>query len=239
MTEKITGIVIGIVKHSDRLNIVTLYTRERGRVALLSATGSSKGAKLRNARLQLLSVIEADVVFRQGRELPTLRGFSNPVMWSSIYFSPPKTALLFFLAEFLMRFLRTTGGDEREWDYIFRQISLLDLLGRGVGNFHISFLVGLLEIAGISPDYAGHREGYWFDMRAGEFTPLRPLHPDRLEPAEATLAARLLRLNSKGILRLPLNRSLRSEILNKTLHYFGIHFAGTDKLSSLQILREL
>ena len=70
--EKIRGIVIDVIKHNDRHNVVTLFTRDRGRIAFLSPVGSGKSARMRNARLLPLSVIETDVNMRQNRELQLL-----------------------------------------------------------------------------------------------------------------------------------------------------------------------
>lgn len=239
MTEKIEGIVVAIVRHSDRHNVVTLYTRSRGRVSLLCSVGAGRNARLRNARLQLLSVIESDVSFRAGRDLTLLGQFAPARIWRDIYFSPPKMGLLFFLAEFLNRFLKTEGPETLTYDYIVEELQRLDNLRSGVGNFHLSFLIGLLEISGISPDVAQYEKGDWFDMRNAEFTPFRPLHNDRLAPEEARVAAALLRLGRQGIMRLPLDRIRRAAILDSLLRYYSIHFPGLGQLTSMEILREL
>ncbi|MDE6842842.1 MAG: recombination protein O N-terminal domain-containing protein [Muribaculaceae bacterium] len=39
-------------RHNDRHNVVTLFTRQRGRVAFLSTAGSSRSASRIPARLQ-------------------------------------------------------------------------------------------------------------------------------------------------------------------------------------------
>ncbi len=112
MTEKITGIVLDITRHSDRLSIVTLYTRSRGRLSFLSPTGSGKAARLRQARLQPLTVIEADINFKPVAELQRLGPFSLYEVRGDIYFDPVKRLIALFLAEFLNRLLRATMPDE-------------------------------------------------------------------------------------------------------------------------------
>ena len=118
MTEKITGLVLDITRHSDRLSIVTLYTRSRGRLSFLSPVGSGKAGRLRQARLQPLAVIEADINFKATSELQRLGTFALHEVWSDLYFDPVKRLIALFLAEFLNRLMRATMPDELMWDYI-------------------------------------------------------------------------------------------------------------------------
>lgn len=90
MTEKITAIVIDITRHNDKLNIVTLFTRSRGRISFLSPAGSGKMGRLRHSRLQPLAAIEADINFRQTAELQRLGTFALYTVWNNLYFDPVK-----------------------------------------------------------------------------------------------------------------------------------------------------
>ena len=239
MDEKIRGIVLGTVKHSDRANVVTLYTRERGRMAVVSPVGTGRAARIRAARLQLLSVVEADIKLKAGRELPLLSQSSPVILWHSIYFEPSKCALVFFLSEFLNRFLREAPSDTLIWDYIYSELERLDRMDRGVGNFHLQFLLGIMETGGILPDYMGWRPGYWFDFRAGEFCSVKPLRGDGLEPEKSAYAARLLRVGRRGVGMMKLGRKERVAILEAMLDYIGTHYPGAASVSSIDILREL
>ncbi len=239
MTEKITGIVLDITRHSDRLSIVTLFTRSRGRLSFLSPVGSGKGAKLRQARLQPLAVIEADINFKNTTELQRLGNFSLLDVWSDIYFDPVKRLITLFLAEFLNRLLRATMPDEQMWDYIHDSLRLLDHMRSGVADFHIAFLTSLLTFAGIQPDASVYKPGQVFDMQAGVFTSHMPSHHDYLKGDEARFAALLSRINYTNIRTLRLNGRLRSEILDRLLRYYAIHFPGASNLRSLDVIHDI
>lgn len=43
MKERITGIVLSSIRHSDRYNVTNVYTLEKGRLALLTPAGPGKG----------------------------------------------------------------------------------------------------------------------------------------------------------------------------------------------------
>lgn len=100
-SEKITGIVTDMIRHNDRHNVVTLFTRSRGRMSFLSPAGTGRTAAMRRAGLQLLSLVEAEVNVRGDRDLQLLGRFSSPHVWSDIYFNPVKSAVAMFLAEFI------------------------------------------------------------------------------------------------------------------------------------------
>lgn len=239
MTEKIRGIVLDIRKHTDRVSIVTLYTRSRGRLSFISPVGSGKSGKMRQARIQPLAVIDADINYKPVAELQRLGSFSLSEVWGELYFDPVKRLVTLFLGEFLNKLLRATMADENTWDYIYDSLRLFDKMQTGVADFHIAFLSSLLPFAGIQPDGSEYRDGYFFDMQSGVFVDSRPSHPDFLSGADARLAAILCRINYSTIRTLRLNGRNRNEILKELLHYYAIHFPGISGLQSLDIIHEI
>ncbi|MDE6255539.1 MAG: DNA repair protein RecO [Muribaculaceae bacterium] len=237
--ERITGIVTDIVRHNDRHNIVTLFTRSRGRVSFLSPAGSGKTGRARNARLQLLSVVESDVNFRDNRTLQTLGAVSFRTLWKDIYFNPVKGAIAMFLSEFLNRYLRDAAPEPLLWDYVFLSLANLDGRKQGCSNFHLSFLIGFLHFAGITPDISDFEEGDYFDMQAGMVVAERPGHKNFLYPSETALLPVLLRMNMKNDSLFRFKVGERREMLRKILNYYSIHFPGLSNLKSPDILAEV
>ena len=239
MTEKFQGIVIDVTRHNDRNDIVTLFTRSRGRVSFISPAGAGKAARLRQARLMPLSVIEGDVNFRANVELQRLGQFSPSIVWTDIYFHPVKRMVAIFLSEFLNRLLRASMPDPTMWDFIVESLRLFDGMKKDVADFHITFLASLLPFAGIQPDASAYREGMVFDFQEGRFRTFAPLHRDYLLPDAARIAALICRVNFSNMHALRLNGTLRYQILDGLLHYYGIHYPGTSNLKSLSVLHDL
>lgn len=231
--------MLGRVRHSDRTDIITLYTRERGREAFAVAAGSGRAAQARAARLQLLSVVEFEASRKPGLEMGRMGQIASSRVWHSLYRDPEKGALVFFLSDFLNRLLRESAAEPLIWEYIIEEVGRLDRMEGGIGNFHISFLMGILPLAGIEPDWEGWREGSWFDMRTGEFTLWKPTGACHLSPEEAKSAARLLRAGSHAVGRMRIGRKMRGRILDALLAYIGVHYPGAANLGSLSILREI
>ena len=240
MTEKIEGIVLGVIRHSDRHNIVTLFTRERGRMSFIVRTGSGKTARMQNARLQPLSLIEADVNINPTKELVALTRFSSPITWKTLYFHPVKQSLTLFLQEFLDKLMRSSAPDPVLYEFLVRSVAFIDAAPTDCcPNLHIAFLAGLLVPMGIAPNLEDFQPGDWFDMRGGEFIAERPLHSDRLIPADAARLPLLSRMTMRNASRFRFNAEERSRLLQLLVRYYAIHFPGLGHLNSLDILKEV
>lgn len=241
MIEKVTGIVIDTVKHSDRHNIVTLFAREQGRVVVLTAAGTGKTARMRNAALMPLSVISTDINFNPTRELQFLGKFQRAIIWRDLYFNPAKSAVAMFLTEFLNSYMRQSPPDENLWNFTVRAIGLLDATESPaqIANFHLAFLMEFLSYAGIRPDLSAWREDAWFDMRGGTMTIMPPAHRDVVGPRDMFTLKLLNRMNLRTAPLFRFKKEERRELLGALLHYYSLHFPGFGNLKSPSVLNEL
>lgn len=240
---RITGIVIDTVKHTDRHNVVTLYTREQGRISFVTPAGGGKKGARRSALFMPLSIISADIRQDATRELQFMSSPARHTIHSHIYSHPVKSAISIFIAEFLNHFLRHAEADPPLWDYIANSISILDRAQRGIANQHLAFLIGLLPYSGIFPDLSdaiAHPErDFWLDMREGITTQFHPLHRDNIEPDMVRALPSLLKMRPRNCYIYPLNGALRRTILDNLLRYYSIHFPGIQNLKSPAVLKEL
>lgn len=236
--EKLLGIVLEVKKHSDRNEIVTLYTRSHGRMVFVSGVAASN-RRGRAARLMPLSLVETDVRIVAGKELQRLPGVILAESWQTIYFQPAKLMTAIFLSDFLSHLLRTAQPDAAVFDFIRDSIRLLDGLEGNISNFNIAFLISMLPFAGIQPDISGYSEGLCFDMEAGCYvdTPLR--RGTTLFGHAAAHLPVLARMNYYNMRRFRYTAPQRREILDGILKYYGLHIPSSDNLKSLDVLREI
>ena len=254
MREKLQAVVLGTVRHSDRVNVVNLYTDTRGRLAVMSTPpGQSKAGRMRAAALMPLSIISTEINFRQTSELQRL-GAVTPVRANSGNCgNPAKSAVALFLCEFLTRLLRESAPDAELWRFLTLSIAELDRTP-WPAHFYLPFLAGLTRFTGIEPDVTDYTPGSYFDMRQGCYVPFHPAHNDVLTPTPARVlrsgrvvetpgaayAPRLLmRLRYDTAARLKLSLAVRRELLDGLLRYYAIHLPGADRLNSLDVLRSL
>lgn len=239
MREKVRGILLHTIRHNERSNILTFFTEGRGRMAFVSPAGSSKTARMRNARLAPLAIVESEINFRDNRELQMLGAVETPHPWRNIYFDPMKGAMAMFLAEFLNRLLRVSDADPAMWRFLVQAIGALDSMKRGVANYHLAFLIRLLRFAGIEPDAGSWHPGRYFDMRAGEFTDSMPPHPDYLSPAESALLPLMTRMTFRNLHLFRFNVNERRRLLRVLMQYYALHLPVNTDMPSLDVLREL
>jgi len=239
MTEKLQAIVLNTVRHSDRALIAGVYTPRHGHLSLLIETGSARTARSRGAMLMPLSRIGFEVDLNTPRTLPRPRAMTFAHTYRTLYFSPQKSALVFFLAEFLTKLLRESDADPRVYKFISGSLDTLDAMQGPVANFHIVFLSSLAAYMGIQPNTEGYGRQAIFDMRAGCYTRLHPGHNDILLPPASEMPLLLQRLDYATMHRLHLRRAGRAALLDALLRYWGIHFPGTSNLRTPEVLASL
>lgn len=239
MAEKITGIVLNVRKYNDKNCIVTLYTRERGRLAFISPSGTGKSANVRRARLQPLSVISSEINYKPAAELQRLGSVSVSEIWTHIYFHPVKSALALFISEFLYKLLNATMPDPLLYDFLINSFRLLDEMEGNVNDFHIPFLVSLLTFSGIRPDTSGFKPGYVFDFASGGFVTEFETKEPSLAGEDAKAVTWISKVNFSNMKCLRLNSMHRRQILYGILNYYSYHFPGLGSLKSPEILREV
>lgn len=239
MGEKIRGIVLNVRKYNDRNNIVTMFTREKGRVSFISTDGSGKSMQARRARLQPLSVVDSEVNFKATAELQRLGTVSAAEVWTDVYFNPTKRALSLFISEFLYRLLNATMPDAPLFDFLVASFRLLDRMKTNLADFHIPFLVSLLSYSGIQPDVSGWQEGYVFDFAAGAYVSETESRGPVLKGEEARNVSFVTRINFSNMKSLRLTSMNRRQILYGLLNYYSYHFPGLGNLKTPEVLRDI
>lgn len=239
MFQKLKGVVLHSVKYSDKNSIVHVFTDAHGRMPFLLPQGGSKTAMMRNALFMPLSIIEFDANIVSGREIYTLKEVRSLYPFSSIYSDPVKNAIVMFITELLGKVIQGREQNTALFRYIATAVQFLDRMDKGTSNFHICFLYNLGAFLGIQPDIESYREGYWFDMLNGEFTPLQPTHSNILTTNDAKTIVMLSRITFSNLNRFTFNRTQRNEVLNMMLKYYKLHNTTIGSLKSPEILKQL
>ena len=228
-------------RYSDSKNILSAWSRELGRVALVLPAGASREARRRRALTVPLAAFEGECDVRPGRDLLTVRDFRPADVSIALKSDPYKSLTAVFLAEVLDLMLSRADADETLSDYLFSAIRVLASTTHptAVANFHLVFLFHLAAPLGIAPDTSEWSPGMVFDMRDAMLRHTPPPHSDYLGPADTEGLSRLPRITFANMHRWLLSSADRGIILNHILRYYGIHMAPLTSLHSLDILRSL
>lgn len=234
-------IALRTVKHSDSKNILSVWSRELGRVSMLVPAGSGREARRRRALSTPLATFEGECDIRPGRELLTVRDVRPMEASLALCADPAKSLTALFLAEALDLLLRRSERDDTLSDFLFGSLEVLSALtnATATANFHLVFLYHLAGPLGIAPDVSEWRQGYVFDMRDGVFRAAEPSHADFLTPAESADLAGLDRFNYRNMHVWRLSHDDRNAVLDRLLRYYAIHLAPLTAMKSLEVLRSL
>ena len=239
MYEKLKGIVLNTIRYSDKHNIVHVYTDGRGLMSFAVPLGKTQAARMRNALLMPLSLIDLEAGIRPGKDVATLREVRRNYPLATLYGDPIKNAIALFISELLAHVIQEPEGNDPLFRYIEQSVQLLEEMPGQVANFHICFLYHLGAHVGIQPNLESYRQGYWFDMTEGVFVPAAVRGHAMLQPQEAQVIHLLSRMtfSNMGVFRF--NRDERNRMLDLIISYYRLHNAALGTLRSPDILKQL
>ncbi len=239
MQEKLSGIVINVIKYNDKHNIAHIYTDKLGMLAFLVRQGTTHAARMRNAMFMPLSLLEFEANLPPNRDLGTLHDVRRSATLMSIYSDPMKNAIAMFLSELLSHTIQEQEQNMVLYSFIKSCILRLEEANSSVANFHICFLYRLGQFIGIQPDIDSYREGYWFNMNEGVFA--QSPHPGTksLPPAQAQVLPLLSRMTFDNMQHFKFSRDQRNMMLDVMLTYYRLHHSTLGTLRSPDVLKQL
>lgn len=239
MHETLRGVVLNVIKYNDRNNIVHIYTDRHGVLSFLVAQGKTAGARMRNAMLLPLSLLEFETNLLPGRDLYVMRDVHRAHPLSQLYADPVKNAVAMFISELLSHTIHEREQNEALFRYIETAVLLLENMRQGAANFHICFLYHLGAFLGIEPDVESYREGSWFDMQGGTFVSGPSGGGNLLRPGEARVIKLLSRMTFSNLHLFRFNRDERNRMLDTIIAYYRLHNSTIGTLRSPDILKQL
>ena len=239
MQAKTTGIILNQIKYTDSSSIVSIYTREFGRISYVVRGASKKKSACRAALLQPLSVVEIDVSHNPKKEIQSIREMRIAVPFYHIPYDAVKNGLALFMTEVLNKTLKHSECDEELYTFLENTVCELDGCSEGIGNFHLAFMAKLAGRLGFAPDVNEMNAPQYFDMLNGVFQRSRPEHIHYLEPETSATFRKIMKMDYSGLNEVPMTRKQRADKLNHFTEYFKLHLADFHSLHSVEILHKL
>ena len=123
MVEKIEGVVLRTLKHSDSLMIADIYTLQHGRMSFLVPVTHSKRSKVRNVLFQPLSILSFTASVRAGKTLSRISEVQPLVIYATMHNDVVKSSMVLYMSELLTFALRESGKDEGLYSFIFQSLT--------------------------------------------------------------------------------------------------------------------
>lgn len=239
MQAKTTGIILHQVKYSDSQSIVSIYTREFGRMSYMVRGANRKKSATRSALLQPLSIVEIDVSHNPKKDIQSIKDIRIAIPFYHIPYDPVKNGLALFMTEVLQKTLKHSENDKELYNFIENSVCQLDKCEEGIGNFHLVFMAGLARRLGFAPDMLNDNGYKFFDMMNGIFERSQPLHAHFLEGKQAETFKSIMELDYDCLNSLPMNRIQRAGVLTNFVEYYKLHLADFQSLHSIEVMHKL
>ncbi len=240
MQEKVRGIVLRTVKYGDSSLIVDMFTEGHGRQSFMTNVARAKKTARTVSFWQPLSMVEFQADIRPGStRLPRPADVQQCYNYIDLPFSPLKSSLAIFIAEFLSAALREEKDNALLYAYLQSSFQWLDMTDNplAIANFHLVFIMHLSRFIGIYPN-TDDAHGY-FDLLAGTYSPFMPHHSHFLKPEEARYLPVLFRMNYSTMHLFRFTRAARMRILTVLNSYYRLHVPSFPELKSLDVLHEM
>jgi len=227
MLHKTKAIVLHHVNYGESSIIVTLYTKDQGRITCMVNSVRSRKPKFPATLFQPLTMLELDYYYRQNRDIHRIKEVNCSFYYLTVPYNFSKNAIALFLAEVLYLVLREEESNPYLFDFLNLALQILDTNETNIATYHHWFMIQLSRYLGFFPsDYVTDQTGS--EMQA--FTGMN-----------ASMQNSLLKLvhSSEAIPVLSLTHSERNQLLERIIRHFSLHVDGFSRLRSYSVLQEV
>ena len=208
-------------------------------MGLMIPGARSRSKKNSGVSYQPLTLLDLELYYKATRELQKAKEIRVSSPFESIPFHPIKTSIALFLADILSKCLREEEPNPDLFEFLIRTIQYLDVMQKGIANFHLFFLIHLSRYLGFFPMNNHDISHRWFDFQTGQFITSEPLNSQFLSPETSLLLHHFLTIQLKDLGAYTMNRNQRFELLEGLISYYHLHLQGVSEIRSHLILHEL
>jgi DNA repair protein RecO (recombination protein O) len=239
MMVKTRAIVLHSFPFGDTKMIIDLFTEQQGRVSFVTRRSTSKKANIKKQYFQPFMILDIEYDYRERQQLQQLKVARIAHPFISIPFDPYKVSISLFLAELVYYSTRDEQHNPSLYSFLHNSIILLDEIKEQFSNFHLVFMFKLLTFLGFQPNIEDYRVGDLFDLRAGVFAHVTPIHSDFIGAVDANHIPTLVRMDYYNMYLFKMSHVERSNLIKVLLKYYQLHVPNFPELKSLAVLQEM
>jgi DNA repair protein RecO (recombination protein O) len=230
------GIVLQTVKYSDNSLVTKIFTSKNGVASFIIKNAFSKKSKQPAFCFAPLTIL--DIVYNDSytEKLTFLKEVSIAHPFHAIPLDIRKNTLLLFFQELLMKLLyHANAPDEELFDFIIAHLLELETTPNIAPDFHIVFLVQLIQQLGYTPELSFSLQTPYFSIEDSNFGNVFAEIPYFLSK-EASFYLYSILKKQKSILP---HKKIRTELLNGMILYLMKYHKQIKEIESVAILSEV
>lgn len=230
LTDK--AILLNRISFSESSLILTFYTFENGIQKFIF-----QGGKKKAHQLFPLSISEITYYKRPDSDLGKLTLIESHRVLNELPFNPIKSTIAFFVAEVLLKCLKTEECEMALFQFLEEKIVQLDK-ALDLSHFPILFLLDFSLYMGIYP----HKENAncrYFNLVEGIIESKEPVGDIYFEGEATQLISKMIDSNNREELVLTSSKKTRDEALQIMIQYYQLHIPQFKELNTLEVIREI
>ena len=231
------AIILSSIKYSETSVIMKCYSGDYGVLSfIIKGIRSRKRTKFSLSSIEPLSIVEIEFNKLKKGELSHLKNIKTVIIYDDLRFNIIKSNIALFLSEFLSNILRFEEENIRMYVYVKDSLIHLDKISK-YENFHINFLINLLEFLGIKPEINNENHKF-FDIENGIF---KNIHDSNYCVGGELVNEfkKLLGINFDQYYEILKTTNQRRNMTKFLMNYFEFHISGFKRPNSLEILNGL
>ena len=223
------AILLNRISYSESSLIITFYTFENGIQKFIF-----QGGKKKAHQLFPLAISEITYYKRPDSDLGKLTSSESKRILNELPFNPIKSTIAFFIADVLLKCLKTEESEPYLFEYLEDEIIKLDK-ETDLTYFPIVFLLSFSQHLGINPNKYSDTCLY-FNVMEGILSNEKPIGDIFYEGNAVQLISNLMDGNQVIIENTKQNREEALQIL---INYYQLHIPQFKNLKSLDVIREI
>ena len=229
-------IVIGAIPYSDSSKVVKVLTREYGILPVFVRV-----SKKTSVLWHPLATLELSEVKRKNsNSLATFKGVERVSSAIETLRDPKRTALAFFLSEFLEKSVPEGTHIDGVFDVLEEAVCLLEN-DKHVANLHFYTIAKVILALGLMPENAVD-SSHSLHLETGEWQDVKPLLSKTSYLLKSDLAELMIKIPGMDfvdIRNLRLNQNERKELLLAMVMFIQLHHAGLREIKSYDVLETI
>jgi DNA repair protein RecO (recombination protein O) len=230
------GIVLQTTKYSENSLIVKIFTRKNGVLSFIIKNAFSKKSKQHVSFFAPLTILE--LVYKESytEKLSFLKEVSIIHPFHAIHNDFNKNCILLFYQELLMKLLyQANASDDPLFDFIEEHLLKLEATQYLASDFHIVFLIQLIQQLGYNPELNFSLQAPYFSIEDSNFGSCFIDIPYYLSKEASYYLFTILK---KQNITIP-DKKTRLELLNGMLFYLMKNNKQINEIESVAILSEV
>jgi DNA repair protein RecO (recombination protein O) len=239
MLYKTAGIVLHHIRYGETSIIAHIYTELFGRQSYIINNVRSSKPAFGLSYFQPLTILDIETYYKPGRDIQRLKELRRHIPLDNIYSDISKSSIALFIAEIIYKTLQEAESNPSMFEFLNHSVQFLDLMTKGIADFHLIFLIQFSKYLGIYPKIQLDQ----LNEKATDEIFARHLNDDALfldlsDSARIKLAE-LTRRSFQDLDKISINSQVRFELLDKLVDYYKLHFDNIRQINSLKVLKQI